>query len=60
MDIDPDMNYFNTEINNNCTYFLPDEFNDIDRARRRPYTQGRFSLMHMNIVEVCCVTSMIL
>ena len=54
VDIDPDMNYFNTEINNNCTYFLPDEFNDIIRARRRPNTQGRFSLMHMNCRSLLC------
>ena len=28
LDIDPDVNYFNTEVVNNCTYFLTDEFNE--------------------------------
>ena len=42
-DIDPDLNYFNTEIENNkCTYYLVEEFNNIAP------TADTFSIMHIN------------
>ena len=48
-DIDPDINYFNTEVTNNCIYYLTEEFNDIVRTHWKPSVQmGMFSIMHMN------------
>ena len=42
-DIDPDTNFFNTEMAcNNCTYYLADEFNRIVD------TCDKFSVMHVN------------
>ena len=42
-DIDPDLNYFYTEIENNkCTYYLVEEFNNIAP------TVDTFSIMHIN------------
>ena len=38
-DIDPDINYFNTEVTNNCTYYLTEEFNDIVRTQWKPSVQ---------------------
>ena len=49
-DLDPDTNFFNTELtNNNCTYYLADEFNNT--VCTRPASES-FSLMHINCNSV--------
>ena len=54
-DIDPDISYFNTELTNNCTYLLVDEFNDILDKRCMPTEKlGRFSLVHINCRSLLC------
>ena len=54
-DIDPDISYFNTEISNNCTYYLTDEFNDLVNQNWKPSTHlERFSLMHINCRSLLC------
>ena len=55
LDIDPDISYFNSETQNSCTYFLPDEFNSIVNTHWENINKmGRFSLMHINCRSLLC------
>ena len=46
-DIDPDCNYFNTQVVHDCTYLLADEFNEIIDKHWKPSAQlGRLILAH--------------
>ena len=47
--IDPEINYFSTEIENNCTYYLTDEFIDVvDIHSDWKVQENMFSLTHIN------------
>ena len=55
LDIDPDINYFNTQAHNECTYHLTEEFNEIIDTHWKPNCHtGRFSLMHINCRSLVC------
>ena len=50
VDIDPDLNYFNSEVStSNCTYFLPEELKSVLMSyNSRACNLDKLSIMHIN------------